>query len=145
MVLYHGGAPGFRPGDVIYPHETKHVDDCPTCAARADENHRPDQVFATPVRIYAKFYASKYVGGWLYLVESVGALERSDADSIETYSAPAMRVVKVSERAVVMTMSERRHLYRLWERSDRSLGRGIDNAYLREDMTMRFLLGMPQL
>jgi len=141
-MLYHGGAPGFRIGDVIEPHETKHIDGCEICAARADENHQPDHVFATPIRIYAKYYASKYIDGSLYLVEPVGACERSEADSIETYQAPAFRVVKVSEVAVRLTMSERRHLYRIWETSDRSAG-FVESADTRAaDRAIKQMIGM---
>lgn len=121
-VLYHGGAPGFRVGDVIQPHDTKLRDDCAICQAHADDSHRPDRVFATPVRIYAKHYASKYGFGSVYIVEAVGELERSEADSIETYHAPALTVTKVSETYVALNMSERRRLYRLWGDADDARG-----------------------
>ena len=140
--LYHGGAPGFDIGDLITPHGTKHFDGCPTCAALADENHLPDRVFATPIRIYAKHYASKWGRGSLYLVEPTGKVERSEADSLETYHAPAWCVVWVCERGVELTMSERRHLYRLWGESDRSAGFGQDGRSQLEDLRLRRLLGI---
>lgn len=126
-VLYHGGAPGFRPGDVIEPHETRHIDDCEICRAQADENHKPGTVFASPVRIYAKFYASKYVKGWLYIVEPIGEFQPSDGDPFESYYGPALRVLSVSERAVVLTMSERRRLWRAWTEADKARGIGERN------------------
>lgn len=139
--LYHGGAPGFRVGDLILPHETKHIDDCPTCAARADENHAPDRVFATPVRIYGKFYASKWVGGSLYLVAPEGDCERSVADSIETYQAPALRVLRVSETNCLLTMSERRKLHRLWAAADRSAGYAQTPGAMLADLQLKRALG----
>lgn len=140
-VLYHGGAPGFRTGDRIEPHETRHVDGCPVCAARADESHLPDRVFATPVRIYAKHFASKWGRGSLYIVEPEGELQRSEADSIETYHAPALRVVKVSEVGVLLTMSERRHLYRVWGDADRAAVFAQGPEYEAREFMLRTLLG----
>lgn len=142
MILYHGGAPGFRPGDLIQPHETKHLDGCAICQAAADENHLPDQVFATTLRIYGKHHASKWGRGWLYIVEPEGDLVRSDADPFETYHAPAFRVVSVSERGVELTMSERRRLYRLWKADDRARGRGNFPGAWAMDRALRALLGI---
>lgn len=122
--LYHGGAPGFRVGETITPHESKHIDGCPICEVGADDNHLPDRVFATPVRLYAKLYASKWGMGWLYRVEHVGELQRSEVDTIETYHAASFRVVSVCDRAVLLTPSERRHLYRMWTAADRANGAG---------------------
>ena len=142
VILYHGGAPGFRVGDLIEPHETKHLDGCPVCEAGADENHLPDRVFATPVRLYAKYYASKWGNGTLYLVETVGIYSRSIPDSIETYHAGALRVVKVSEVAVELTMSERRHLYRIWGEADKAAAFAQGGSYTAEDLKMRVMLGI---
>lgn len=122
MKLYHGGVAGLRPGDVIEPHETKRFDDCPTCQAGGDASHLPDRVFATPVRLYAKHFASKWGHGWLYSVEAVGELVRSEMDSFESYHAAMFRVVGVCEREVLLTMSERRRLMRLWTEADKSAG-----------------------
>lgn len=138
--LYHGGVPFLRVGELIEPHETKRFDDCPTCRAGRDGNHRPDRVFATPVRLYAKWYASKWVLGWIYQVEPVGELESGmDSDSIESWCAPALRVVRVVERAVELTMSERRRLYRMWTEADRA--KGLPEDYLPDRRVQR-LLGM---
>jgi len=141
MILYHGGAPGFRAGDIIEPHETKRIDLCPVCAAGGDANHLPDRVFATPVRIYGKYYASKWVGGSLYLVEPVGDATRSDADSIETWHAPAMRVVKVSEAVVQLTSQERRRLQRMWADADRTSGFHLKPEYaMAESMLLTHVM-----
>lgn len=141
-VLYHGGAPGFGIGDRIMPHETKVEPDCPICAAGGDANHLPDRVFSTRLRIYGKYYASKWGRGWLYIVEPEGPLERSAADPFETYHAAAFRVVSVSERGVELTMSERRRLYRLWKDDDLARGRGQTPELSAADFQMRRLLGM---
>ena len=141
MKLYLGGAPGFKPGDLIEPHPSKHVDGCAWCASGADDSHAPDRVFGTTFRLYAKFYASKYVRGWLYIVEPEGELEPSTADPFECYSAPAMRVVKVSERAVELNPSERRHLWKEWRADDLRTGRMGPN-FLQDRMIKR-MLGIP--
>ena len=125
MILYHGGAPGFKVGDVIEPHETKHLDGCEWCASGNDDSHLPDRVFASPVRVYAKHYASKFIRGSVYIVTPIGTVVRSDADSIETYHALSLKVIKVTETMVVLTDSERRHVFRLWEAADRAAGREV--------------------
>ena len=43
---------------------------------------------------------------------------RSTEDSLETYTAPAARIVAVYERAVLLTMTERRRLDREWAAAD---------------------------
>lgn len=143
-VLYHGGAAGFDVGAYIEPHETRRLDGCPVCAAGGDANHLPDRVFATPVRIYAKYYASKWGDGTVYLVESAewSALERSEADSIETYHASALRVVRVAEQRVLLTPSERRHVYRVWKEADLAQGRGVGLADSLADLRLQRALGI---
>lgn len=79
---------------------------------------RDDRVYFTTNRLYAKHYASLYGRGWLYRIEPVGEVERSTEDTIETYMAPAARVVSVYERAVLLTHTERRRLYREWTVAD---------------------------
>lgn len=142
MILYHGGARGFKAGDVIEPHETKVRDDCPICASGADANHLPDRVFATRERPYAKHYASKWGRGSLYIVEPVGAMTRSEADPFETYHAATFRVIKVSETQIELTPSERRRLYRLWTEADRARGIPLDGPAQLADMRMHRQLGI---
>lgn len=131
MILYHGGAPGFQPGDLIEPHPTRHVDGCEWCASGSDDNHRPDRVFATTLRLYGKFYASKFLRGWLYVVQFEGPFEPSDDDPFECYHGGAVRVLRVSERSVELTMNERRRLWRLWGEDDRVKGRPQMGFYQR--------------
>lgn len=126
--LYHGGIPSLTVGDLIEPgHTRRSHDGCPYCAARANgDSHlgidgpsqRDDRVYATTNRLYAKHYASLWGRGDLYRVEPVGELERSTEDSIETFIAPALRVVAVYERAILLTNSERRRLLREWTAAD---------------------------
>lgn len=129
---WHGGMPGLRVGDLIEPgHERATRDDCPICDTRrvgtslvagnaiidAPSAHR-DRIYITTDRLYAKHYASLYGRGDLYRVEPIGDLLRSTEDSYETYAVTAARVVSVYDRAVLLTWSERRRLYREWGQAD---------------------------
>lgn len=124
--LFHGGVPGLRAGDLIEPGHNRHAHDgCAWCAARAalppERDGLPrhaDRVYLTPVRIYARYYASLYGRGDLYQVEPVGELVRSTEDNVETWTAPAGRVVVALDRAVLLTPGERRRLYRVWGDAD---------------------------
>lgn len=130
---WHGGVPGLSVGDLIKPgHERKHHDGCQWCEARKaqaeggdapflDPLAKPDRVYFTSDRLYAKHYASLYGRGWLYRVEPVGEVEKSEEDSIESWCAPAVRVLSVYERAVLLTMSERRRLFRAWTLADQAM------------------------
>ena len=125
--LFHGGVPGLKPGDILKPgHERKHHDGCPWCEARErgeahlglDGPSQQPAVYATPHRLYAKFYASLYGYGDLYRVTPIGGAQRSDEDTIESYYAPQWRVESVLDRAVLLTNTERRRLNRQWEEAD---------------------------
>jgi hypothetical protein len=126
--FYHGGVPDLRPGDLLLPGFERHpVDGCPWCEARAAGGAflgmdgpalQTEAVYFTPVRLYAKFHASLYGRGDLYRVEPVGDLSRSTEDSLETWTAPAARVLSVYDRAVLLTNTERRRLDRLWAAAD---------------------------
>ena len=126
--LFHGGAPGLRPGDLVEPgHERKAHPGCAWCTARTRGeltaatdglSEHQDRVYLTPERLYARYYASLYGRGDLYRVEPVGELERSTEDTVETWTVPAARIVAVLDRAVLLTRSERRRLYRLWGNAD---------------------------
>lgn len=130
-MLFHGGMPDLRPGDLIQPgHERKLHDGCPWCEARRDggaylgmDGPTPEgRVYATTNRLYAKHYASLWGRGDLYRVEPVGELERSTEDSIESFFAPSLRVASVLDRVVLLTNSERRRLAREWEAADAAVG-----------------------
>lgn len=130
--LYHGGVPGLAPGDLIEPgHKRRSHKGCPWCEARdRGEAHegtdppsgRPDRVYATGHRLYAKHHASLWGAGDLYRVEPVGEAEVSEEDTIPSVCAPALRVVSVLDRAVRLTDKERRRLLRDWTAADRALG-----------------------
>jgi hypothetical protein len=131
MILYHGGIPDLRPGDLIRPgSERRTHEGCPWCAARAVGKTGPggidppsehqDRVYATTHRLYAKHYASLYGRGDLYRVEAVGELTESAEDTFPAWVAPALRVVSVYERAVLLTMTERRRLLREWAAADQA-------------------------
>lgn len=133
MRYFHGGAPGLRPGDLITPGHTRaHHDGCPWCEARAKgEAHQgidgpsqhADLVYATPHRLYAKHYASLYGRGDLYRVDPAGEVVRSAEDTIETWCAPAWRVIAVVDRAVLLSPYERRRLFREWGECDKEAKR----------------------
>ena len=138
---WHGGMPGLRVGDLIEPGlERATRDDCPICDARrvgaslaagnaiidAPSAHR-DRIYITTDRLYAKHYASLYGRGDLYRVEPISDLLRSTEDSYETYAVTAARVVSVYDRAVLLTWSERRRLYREWGQAD------LDHAAAQRD------------
>jgi hypothetical protein len=129
--LFHGGVPDLRVGDIIEPgHDRRQHDGCPFCEARAKgEAHggidgpsqRPDRVYATTHRLYAKHYASLWGCGDLYRVTTDGLVERSTEDSFESYCAERLVVAGVLDRAVLLTWSERRRLYREWGVADEAL------------------------
>lgn len=127
--LFHGGVPGLRKGELIVPgKERRSHAGCPWCEARARGEAGPDgidppsehtdRVYATPNRLYAKYYASLWGYGDLYRVSSVGEVEPSTEDTVETVTAPAWRVEAVLDRAVLLTPSERRRLQREWGAAD---------------------------
>lgn len=125
---YHGGVDGLKVGDVLEPgHSRKQHDGCPWCEARENgEAHLgldgPSQraeVYFTTNRLYAKFHASMYGRGDLYRVEPIGEVTRSTEDSLETFTAPAARILSVYERAVQLTWTERRRLDREWAEADK--------------------------
>ena len=124
---FHGGVDGLNVGDILEPgHSRKLHDGCPWCEARAkgeahlgmDGPSQRPEVYFTPHRLYAKFHASMYGYGDLYRVEPIGAVSRSDEDNIESFTAPQARVVSVLDRAVRLTMRERRKLDVDWAAAD---------------------------
>lgn len=126
--FWHGGVPGLQRGELIEPgHARQHHEGCAWCEARAaggaylgmdGPSRHPEHVYATTDRLYARFHASLWGYGDLYHVRPVGPTWRSDEDSIESYRAQAWEVVAVVDRAVRLTMSERRRLWKLWGDAD---------------------------
>lgn len=135
MRFWHGGAPGLRVGDLIEPgHDRRDHDGCPWCAARAVEKAggatpvidglalESDRVYLTEDRDYARYYASLWGRGDLYRVDPVGDVRPSVEDTIESWTAPAARVIAVYERAVLLSWGQRRALSRKWALADRAAG-----------------------
>lgn len=130
MKYWHGGQPGLRPGDFIVPSEPHYLDDCPICQAKKAGvstaidplSSRPDRVYVTTDREYARFYASKYYRGDLYCVEPLGEIEPSKEDHFPTWTCERARVVSVYDRYVQMTNKQRRSLLRRWKRADEEAG-----------------------
>ncbi len=137
MRYFHGGVPGLKPGDLITPHPPHVVKGCKVCEARAQgltattgdgkaidpPTGRPDRVYITSDREYARWYASRYWYGDLYTVEPVGEIQPSTEDPWPTWCVPAARVVSVYTRAVQLTPHQRRTLLRRWTAADRAHGR----------------------
>lgn len=93
MKFFHGGAPGFKPGDLLEP--------------EADS----DSVYFTENRLYAKFFAS--LGrGWLYLVEPVGDYKPATNDAMQACDAKSLKVIRVVEKAVSLNPNELRQIQR---------------------------------
>ena len=132
MRYFNGGIPGLKPGDLITPHPPNVVDGCAICAAKAAGQQpfveglgivdpltgRPDRVYITSDREYARFYASKHPRGDLYVVEPEGDVEPSTEDHFPTWSVPAARVRSVYDRYVLLTPKQRRQLLRRWTQAD---------------------------
>ena len=126
--LWHGGVPGLRPGDLLTGGQTRRThEECPWCAARTAGTEtldfasvRPDRVYVTAAREYARYYASLYGRGDLYRVEPLNPadLEPSAEDHFPTWTAPAVRVSAVYDRAVLLTWSQRRRIFRDWTEAD---------------------------
>ena len=129
-LYWHGGAPGLNPGDRVIPGHPNYVDGCPTCEAnRAGLDapgeplpRHPDKIYMTHDRLYARFYASKYPHGDMYSVEPLGEVSDSAEDPFPTFLCARARVVRVYDRDIMLTMKERRSLYRRWRKVDRAKG-----------------------
>lgn len=124
--LFHGGAPGLRPGDRLDPTAQRQAHEgCAACEANAAGHAHPlspatpeGWVYATESRDYARFYASLYGRGSIYRV-------RLDADSLEpdpetgqeafgAFRARHGEILHVVELNVVMTQTQRRRLIIKW-------------------------------
>lgn len=121
-LLFHGGAPGRKVGDLLLPGKAEHryVEGCAHCDAQRrgeftgiDPPTPPDWVYACADRHYARWYASRAVHGTLYRVRLEGEVERSaeDPDWSWTYRARAARVVRVLETNITLTQRERWKLF----------------------------------
>lgn len=131
MMLFHGGKPGLRPGDLITPGQPHFLDGCKVCDVnRAGHSHpasplpvNPDRVYLTSDRHYARHYASKWPHGDLYSVEPIGdLLDAGREDPFPTWSVPMARVRGICERYVRQTPSQWEKLDRRWAAADRARG-----------------------
>lgn len=122
-MLFHGGAPGLRPGELITPRppdDDRHlVDGCPVCEARRagapleyDSNHRFDRVYVTTNRRTARGFAAGYPLGTVYQVDPVGELEPDVEDPEESFAVEAARVRVVLQLRVVLRPGEQHRLLR---------------------------------
>lgn len=150
MRLFHGGVPGLAIGDLLTGgHDRAVHENCKFCEARAkgeahlglDGPSEHDAVYATPNRLYAKHYASLWGRGDLYGVILEGPMVRSTEDTIETWHAPAARIVAVLDRCVVLTDSERRRMFREWVAADHAADPARASDPLADER-MRRQLGM---
>jgi hypothetical protein len=76
-------------------------------------------VYATTDRQYARWYASLAGLGWLYRVRPVGELHESAEDHFPSFWCAEFEVVSVLERAVRLSMRERRRLFIRWGATER--------------------------
>lgn len=126
--LWHGGAPGLRVGDLLLPGNSRRIHEgCAFCAAREnggtvagiDPPSAKRAVYVTSDKGYARYYASLWGYGDLYIVEPVGPAEVSPEDHFPSWTTEAARVVAVYQRAIQLTWTQRRALFRRWEIADR--------------------------
>lgn len=119
--LWHGGAPGLRVGDVLYPDpsRTAHlVDGCPTCEARrageqlATDNNDASLVYVTTDREYARIYAAGWPRGDLYRVEVDELPDVQSPDPVPSWGVRAARIAAVYDRCVSLTPAQIRRLLR---------------------------------
>lgn len=124
--LFHGGAPGLRPGDVITPQplgEGAHlVDGCDICEARKRGEQLPtddldaSKVYVTTDRQYARIYAAGYPNGALYRVEPVGEMTPSP-DPVPSWGCDSARVISVYDPYVRLSASQMRRATKLLAQS----------------------------
>lgn len=127
MRYFHGGRPGLGLGALLLPSPPHFLDDCPICQAKKagistifdPVTARPDRVYITTDKEYARFYASKYPRGDLYSVAPVGDLEPTSEDHFPSWTVPAARILAVYNRRVELTPQQRGALLRRWEVADR--------------------------
>lgn len=121
-LLFHGGVPGRKVGDLLVPGMAEHryVEGCKHCEAQRDGVQTgidpptpPDWVYACADLPYARWYASRAMYGTLYRVRLEGEIERSleDPPWSWAYRARAARVVRVLETNIMLTMRERKKLF----------------------------------
>lgn len=78
-----------------------------------------DAVYVTSHHAYARWYAARSQGD-LYEVEPIGNVEPSKEDPFPSWTCDTARVVRVLERSVRLTRSDRRKMFREWKRAEKS-------------------------
>lgn len=122
-VYFHGGVQGLYFGDRITPghsRDNRHPG-CQICEARAaggssidPATSHPDRIYVTTDRGYARYYASLYGHGDLYVVEPAADLEPSQEDLFPSFTASSATVAAVLGRGITLTMRQREALYLRW-------------------------------
>lgn len=127
MKLYHGGVPNLMTGEVLTAdHARRHHEGCPICEARSkgqnpaiDPLSAQHGVYVSESREYARYYASLYGSGDLYLIKPIGDLrESAEEKGWRAWVCERAKVLKVIEHRVTLTMPERRRLYLKWALKD---------------------------
>lgn len=123
-LLFHGGVAGLRCGDRILPNMAEHryVEGCAHCDAQRDgvassgfDPATPEGwVYASSDREYARYYASRAVGGTLYRVRLEGDVEPSLEDPFPSWRGRSAVVVEVLATKVQLTNSQRLRLFLRW-------------------------------
>lgn len=93
------------------------------CESGADDNHEPTKVFVTRNREYARYYASRAVGGDLYVVKPMGAMIPSDNDfdAAPTWMCDRALIVSVYDRNVYLTRQQRWRVFKLGNAEGKSI------------------------
>lgn len=154
--LYHGGIPGKRPGDIIYPAAdlgfdyTSAYEHSPGLRAMTKPKYRPDLVYCTTHLGSARGYAARYVNedgdeipGDVYAVAPQGQLE-PDPDfnhpkigAVYTASAHPLTITAVVDRAVVLDRRQQNkecwpyRYYGLWEETHAADGTVLVSEEMR--------------
>lgn len=124
--LWHGGAPGREPGDLLLPPTATGLRYTRADVASEEQVQDPilqrsDRVYVTTDRELAQVFAAEWSidgelhgGGWLYLVEvEEGVLEvDDDLASLPgvSFQAPSARVIRVWQRDVKSTPARSREV-----------------------------------
>ncbi|MDX3575932.1 hypothetical protein [Streptomyces sp. FL07-04A] len=105
---FHGGYPGLKPGDLILPPDqtgTEHRLSATSAELGAPAHAtRTDVVYLTTGRDIAKVYAAFYPDGALYEVQPDGDLHPDPDCTVPgvSYQAPAARILRVTDPAVLL-------------------------------------------
>lgn len=139
MKLFHGGVGDLWPNSIIKPNmaHARYLDGCPTCelqkSGRAghvglDPETPHDFVYGTSDREYARYYASRANKGWLYEIELSDPVQKSIEDPFPTWRSSSGRIIRVIEKRITLTMTERRELFLRWGGTEFEFAAMVGNA-----------------